>query len=92
MAAVRAHLEITGRVQGVFFRDSTRHEARRLGLTGWVRNLPRGSVEAVFEGEEAKVEEMIRWCHKGPPGAMVREVRVERGPARDEFDSFRVTF
>ena len=72
----RAHVRITGRVQGVGFRYTTMHEAQRRGLAGWVRNLDTGEVESVFEGPRTAVEQMVAWCHQGPPGARVREVSV----------------
>ncbi|MBG0744531.1 acylphosphatase [Cylindrospermopsis raciborskii LB2897] len=71
---VRAHVFITGRVQGVGYRYATVDTATQLGLTGWVRNLADGRVEAVFEGSRDIVEEMIRWCHTGPAAAIVKEV------------------
>ncbi|ARV60095.1 acylphosphatase [Nostocales cyanobacterium HT-58-2] len=74
---VRVHVFISGRVQGVGYRYSTVDTASQLGLTGWVRNLPDGRVEAVFEGSQSVVEEMIRWCYQGPPAAMVKDVLVE---------------
>jgi acylphosphatase len=74
---IRAHVFITGRVQGVGYRFSTRDEANRLGINGWVRNLSDGRVEALFEGSKAAVEEMIKWCHKGPRAAVVKDVAVE---------------
>jgi acylphosphatase len=79
----RARLCITGRVQGVFYRQSTVDMARELGLCGWVRNLPDGSVAALFEGERATVEQAIGWCRQGPPRASVSNVAVEwlDGPA-----------
>ncbi|MBW1709311.1 MAG: acylphosphatase [Deltaproteobacteria bacterium] len=92
MAKIRARLIISGRVQGVYFRYSTQQEANRLGLTGWARNLRNGDVEAVFEGDESQVEEMIRWCHQGPAGAVVSQVKEERGPATDEFTRFSITY
>jgi len=67
---------VSGEVQGVFFRDSTRREARRLGVTGWVRNRPDGRVEAWFEGEPAAVGELVRWCRDGPRHATVEDVQV----------------
>ncbi len=76
---VRAHLFISGRVQGVFYRAATAEQARRRGLAGWVRNLFDGRVEAVFEGSRAGVEAMIEWCRQGPPHARVDEVQVEMG-------------
>jgi acylphosphatase len=72
----RAHVRLAGRVQGVGFRYATADEAVRLGLGGWVRNLDSGPVEAVFEGPRTRVEEMVRWCQDGPPGAFVRDVHV----------------
>ena len=72
----RAHVYVSGQVQGVFFRDSARERAEQLGLAGWVRNLPDGRVEAVFEGEPDSVREMIRWCEEGPPHAAVEDVEA----------------
>ena len=86
----RAHVRVTGRVQGVFFRDSTRHNAERLGLSGWVRNSPDGAVEAVFEGPSEGVREMVRWCEQGPPGASVEDVSADFGPGRDDLTGFEV--
>ncbi|WP_392534121.1 acylphosphatase [Nostoc sp. C117] len=74
---VRAHVFISGRVQGVGYRYSTVDTASQLGLTGWVRNLPDSRVEAVFEGAREVVDEMVRWCHSGPPAAVVQEVLVQ---------------
>lgn len=74
---IRAHVFIAGQVQGVAYRASTGEVAHRLGLSGWVRNLPDGRVEAVFEGEEPSIQEIIRWCHQGPPSARVEKVLVE---------------
>jgi acylphosphatase len=70
----RARVRIHGRVQGVFFRAETRSRARSLGLSGWVRNCPDGSVEAVFEGEAERVESMVDWCARGPSGASVEHI------------------
>lgn len=86
----RVALLIRGKVQGVFFRESTRREAQRLGLTGWVRNLDSGEVEAVAEGPGAALDEFMRWCHNGPPAARVDEVRATRAPATSEFSQFEV--
>jgi len=72
-----AHVFVSGRVQGVYYRANTRDTARDLGVDGWVKNLSDGRVEAVFEGPEAAVEEMIEWCHSGSPRANVDDVRVE---------------
>ncbi len=92
MAKVRAHLLIAGRVQGVFFRACTQEEAWKRKLTGWVKNLPDGRVEAVFEGDEADVQSMIKWCHSGPPHASVTNVSVEMGRFSGEFSDFTVRY
>jgi len=84
----RAHLFISGKVQGVYFRANTQSEALKLGLKGFVRNLPDGRVEALFEGEEEAIEKMIAWCHRGPSGARVERVDVEWGEYRGEFEDF----
>ena len=73
----RAHVFVSGIVQGVGYRFTTAKQAKQLGLSGWVRNLPDERVEGVFEGTKAAVEEMICWCHKGPLGAVVKDVIVE---------------
>jgi acylphosphatase len=67
---------VSGDVQGVFFRDSTRREARRVGVTGWVRNRPDGSVEAWFEGDPVAVGELVQWCGDGPRHASVEDVQI----------------
>jgi acylphosphatase len=74
---LRAHVFISGRVQGVGYRYATVDTASQLGLCGWVRNLPDSRVEAVFEGAPEIVQQMIRWCHQGPPAAVVKDVKVE---------------
>ena len=73
---IRRRVVVHGRVQGVFFRDTTRRMARSRGLAGWVRNLPDGTVEAVFEGEPDPVESMADWCGQGPRGASVERVEL----------------
>ncbi len=92
MAKVRAHVFVSGRVQGVFFRYETRQHARRVGVTGWVRNLPDGRVEAVFEGEKEAVDYMIEFCRRGPPAARVEKVEVIWEPYKGEFDSFTIRY
>lgn len=92
MERLRAHVIIHGLVQGVYFRASTREEAVRLGVAGWVRNLPNGSVEAVFEGEKRRVEEIVGWCHKGPPGARVEKVEVSWDQFNGEFSRFDIRY
>ena len=86
----RVHVFISGRVQGVFFRGSAKDEAKRLGLTGWVRNMPDGRVEAVFEGDEGLVESMVSWCRKGPSYSRVDDVEVTTEEYRGEFSDFGV--
>jgi acylphosphatase len=73
---VRAHVVVSGIVQGVFFRASTRDTAVRLGLSGWVRNVPDGGVEAVFEGPEPLVREALAWIAHGPPSAVVERAET----------------
>ncbi len=89
---VRAHVFISGRVQGVFFRSYTRKTAIELGIRGWVRNLRDGRVEAVFEGERDKVNKMISWCNKGPPPAKVTSVDLKWEEYKGEFDGFDVRY
>ena len=74
----RVRVQVRGRVQGVFFRAEARARAESLGVAGWIRNLPDGRVEAVFEGEDDHVESMVEWCRRGPTGAEVEAVDVER--------------
>jgi acylphosphatase len=72
----RVRARVTGRVQGVFFRAEARSRADSLGVAGWIRNAPDGSVEAIFEGEPERVDSMVDWCRRGPPGAVVDDVEV----------------
>ncbi|PLX80729.1 MAG: acylphosphatase [Desulfuromonas sp.] len=86
----RANLLISGRVQGVWYRASTRDVATKHGIKGWVRNLPDGRVEAMLEGDQTSVQKVIDWCRQGPPGALVTEVEVTWSEASGEFPSFSV--
>ena len=88
----RAHIFVSGRVQGVFFRDHTQRWAASLKLTGWVRNLPDGRVEAVIEGEKAQIEALIARLKQGPPMANVTEAKVTWEDYQGEFDDFRITW
>ena len=81
---------ITGRVQGVWYRQSTLEQARALGLAGWVRNTPAGEVEALFEGEADAVEAMVQWCHSGPPMAKVGDVATERFSPQGLLPPFKI--
>ena len=88
--AVRAHLLIRGRVQGVWYRGSMENEAERLGVSGWVRNRPDGAVEAEVEGEREAVEALIAWARHGPPAARVTDVEVRWTEPRGERGRFVV--
>jgi acylphosphatase len=74
---------VHGAVQGVFFRDSCRREAERLGVAGWIRNEPDGTVAGHFEGPREAVEQLVRWCHNGPPSARVQRVDTVESEAKD---------
>ena len=92
MTPSRALVRISGRVQGVSFRYFTQRTARALGLTGWVRNLPNGAVEALFEGERGIIEQALTACRQGPPAAAVEDLQVEWQPSAREFIDFTVRF
>ena len=89
---IRVHAIISGRVQGVFFRMETMRAAQRIGVSGWVRNLRDGNVEAVFEGDETRIDAMINWCKEGPPHAHVTDVKVDFEKYTGEFDSFEIKY
>jgi acylphosphatase len=86
---VRAHVLIEGRVQGVFYRASTQQAAQAWGILGWVRNLPDGRVEAVFQGNQTNIEKMVTWCHQGPANAEVTHVTVDWQAPQSE-EAFRI--
>lgn len=88
----RIHVIISGRVQGVAFRASTREAAIGLNLKGWVKNLREGRVEAIFEGEESQVEVMRRWCEHGPPLARVTGVDLHEEDYTGEFREFSILY
>jgi acylphosphatase len=88
MVNVRAHVFIKGRVQGVFFRQSTQLKAQSLGVKGWIRNLFDGRVEAVFEGDKSQVEMLVDYCRHGPPAARVENIEVNYENYKGEFYSF----
>ena len=92
MPKKRARVRIRGMVQGVCFRAFTRDAAIAEGVTGWVRNLRDGSVEAVFEGDAERVDRMIAWCHRGSPYSLVDRVEVKEETYEDAFDRFEVTY
>ncbi len=88
----RLHVFVSGRVQGVFFRSNTRKKALELGLTGWVRNLMDGRVEAVFEGDEPTLQKALLWCRKGPSHAAVEDVEVYWEEPTGEFETFSIRY
>ncbi len=90
MGEKRVHVIVSGRVQAVGFRASCQHEAVSRGVRGWVRNQWDGSVEALFEGEAAAVDAMVRWCYNGPPAADVAYVEVDDAPLGPPERGFRV--
>lgn len=90
--AVRAHLSVSGRVQGVWYRGSMQDEAERLGLAGWARNRPDGTVEAEVEGAPEAVEALIAWARRGPSGARVEHVAVEWVTPRNERGAFAIRY
>ncbi|MEA1928042.1 MAG: acylphosphatase [Candidatus Auribacterota bacterium] len=87
---VHLHILVSGKVQGVFFRYSTRERAEGLGLTGCVKNLYDGRVEIVAEGEEEKLKSLLRWARRGPPGANVTGVEINWIPIKNSFPSFTI--
>ena len=90
MGQKRAHVLVSGRVQGVSFRYYTVQEAESVGVDGWVRNLWDGRVEAIFEGAEDAVQHMVNWVRHGPSSAQVEDCNVEWLEPAGEFDTFRV--
>lgn len=89
---IRVHLFISGLVQGVFYRQNTKENAKHLGLTGWVRNLPDSRVEAVIEGKAESVERLLEWCKRGPKDARVDSVESTQEQYSGEFKTFEITF
>ena len=86
----RARVYVSGKVQGVFFRDATREKAEQLGLAGWVRNIPDGRVELLLDGPSEKVREMVRWCKEGPSHADVEDVDTEFEASAGDLEGFEV--
>lgn len=92
MDNLRVRLIIRGRVQGVWFRDSTRRQAGLLNVYGWVKNRPDGAVEVLAEGPEKAVKKLVAWCYAGPSAARVDRVKEIEEPWRGEFETFDVMF
>jgi acylphosphatase len=89
---LNVHVFVYGKVQGVFFRANTKQQAERLGLKGWVKNTDDGRVEAVFEGDEKNIDEMIKWCHKGPSISKVEKVDLKKQKPTNVFDDFSIRY
>ena len=92
MVKARAHIYVSGKVQGVFFRQNTMKKAQSVDVLGWVKNLDDGRVEAVLEGEEETVKAVIEFCKVGPKGAQVIEINVNWELYRGEFQSFNIVY
>lgn len=92
MAQIGIHIFMEGKVQGVSFRSHTQKVALKHYVTGWVKNLSDGRVEAVFEGDEENLGKVITWCLSGPERAVVQHVVIVREPFQDEFDQFSIAF
>ncbi len=88
----RIHLIISGMVQGVWFRHNTNIAANKLGLKGFVRNLPNGNVEVIAEGDENKIKQLIEFCKQGPEGAHVKNIKIEYQETKNEFRTFSVKY
>ena len=89
---VRAHVFVSGRVQGVFFRQTTQEKAQSLGVKGWIKNLSDGRVEAVFEGEENAIKKLVDFSRKGPRDALVTDFSVDWETFANEFDDFEIVY
>lgn len=92
MLKARAHVIISGKVQGVYFRVETQEQAQGLGVAGWVRNRPDDTVEGIFEGEKENVEKLIHWCRQGPPKAVVSDVKIEWEDYKGDFPGFGIAY
>jgi len=89
---VRVHIIVSGQVQGVFFRENTRQKAQKLDVSGWVRNLSDGRVEALFEGKKDRVEELVKWARRGPFLARVNGLEIEWLEYKGEFKNFEIKY
>ena len=86
----RVHIFVSGKVQGVYFRQNTSLKAQELGIVGWVRNLSDGRVESVMEGLEVNIDKMISWCKSGPKDALVTDVKIMNEEYKKEFFTFDI--
>jgi acylphosphatase len=88
---IRAHLIISGKVQGVYFRKHTHDVSIQNYVNGWVKNLPNGNVECILEGLKSNVDKVIRWCHHGPPNSRVDKVQIKYESFTGSFTDFKIT-
>jgi acylphosphatase len=86
----RVHVFISGKVQGVYYRQNTAYKAEELNIHGWVRNLRDGCVEAVFEGEKTNIDKLLDWCNKGPKDAIVENVKIIDEQYQNEYTDFQI--
>lgn len=86
------HITIYGIVQGVWFRATTREQAQRLGVIGWVRNTPDGAVEALMQGDDGPVDALLAWCSQGPPGARVEKITAVEVEPDEGIQGFRILY
>jgi acylphosphatase len=86
----RLHIFVSGKVQGVYFRQNTSYKAQELNIMGWVRNLKDGRVEAVLEGERENINKLLDWCNDGPKNAIVTDIEIINEPYRKEFSDFQI--
>ena len=92
MAYQRVHIFVKGKVQGVFFRQTTKTVAEKKNVKGWVRNLPDGKVEAVLEGQDVDVSEVVEWSHRGPKNAIVEDIQIINEKYKGEFSKFDILY
>lgn len=92
MANQRVRIFVKGKVQGVFFRQTTKNVAEKKKVTGWVRNLKDGRVEAILEGQDVDVSEVVEWSHRGPPNAVVEDVQIINEKYKGEFSTFDILY
>lgn len=92
MVNQRVHIFVKGKVQGVFFRQTTKSMAEKKNVTGWVRNLKDGRVEAVLEGQDINVSEVVEWSHRGPPNAIVEDVQIINEKYKGDFSKFDIMY
>lgn len=92
MEKIRAHIFVSGRVQGVFYREKTKKKSEKLGVTGWVKNLSDGRVEAIFEGDKDMVEDMVNWARKGPIWAKIEALDIVWEDFTGQFNNFEIRY